>query len=815
VRSAVQQLLRLRKAAVALLSLEGVMPATDAAPPRAFHMQEEMWDGGGIDDVVVTGRLVLSVRDQEEGRGHLSPDGLRILRQLHSSQSGRHPQQRQPQQQRGIQQRGGWSGGGGVGGAGFIPRGQLKRRATHSSLSGARRDGRRYQRRAQRTLAGTTLSSAWRREMADLAAAERAGASSPGEELLYMLPGDLTTLESFWWDGEQQGAVDKTGGFTAARRAAEPGVYTMRSLPSVMSPPTTTRHSGSAAGAAAPRQGRGGGGVVAARRRRSSEEPLGAGERPEPGGRRRRRPLRADERVETDEEARRRIGRRNHRMKAEMARARGPLSPPPRDEAASGDGGGGGGAPAVAALSTGCPSSSASPGEQRQQDGHGVGSAAVPVPELAYELMWPGGDDDGESLPALSTARSGGSRQSSRQSSRQGSRQSGRHRGLSSRGSAGLGTGRRRRRSSSRGEGGAGAGASSPVVVTPHRPTLGGLEGRLEWFQLYARDRTTREAGELGRPGPSSQKASTERGGGGGGGKRIATPDSARHAFLQSCYEPKQQEGVGRSAGSTAVPSYWHQSTRADTTVLPSRHVGRWRRRSPSSRSDQQQRRRRQQAAASTPSSSASLSMRRPLPSLPLPLLAHCEPHQASGLMQLNLSHMQLDDRMMQHLAAALPRLAAAQQQQQQQQGGGAAAAGCCCPEDIDLSHNGLIGEPGVLAIAGALSRCPPVRRLNLSGCNLGGGVSAPERLATMLRGHGCQLQALGLSGCQLGDRAATTLVVALEASPTLAHLDLSRNGLGGAMMRMRIEPSRCSPARLACGVWGGAAAGARAEFAG
>eukprot|EP01047_Picozoa_sp_COSAG01_P085090 COSAG01_NODE_18543_length_1069_cov_1.321649_1_plen_34_part_10 len=33
-----QQLLRLRKAAVALLSLEGVMLATDAAPPRAFHM---------------------------------------------------------------------------------------------------------------------------------------------------------------------------------------------------------------------------------------------------------------------------------------------------------------------------------------------------------------------------------------------------------------------------------------------------------------------------------------------------------------------------------------------------------------------------------------------------------------------------------------------------------------------------------------------------------------------------------------------------------------------------------------------------------
>ena len=77
-----------------------------------------------------------------------------------------------------------------------------------------------------RTLRQTNLDDAWRREMADIAAAER-----KGDDDTMVLPGDEMSLSSFWWteaegkkvrEGKKAQMVD-----VSARRAAPSHIYTM------------------------------------------------------------------------------------------------------------------------------------------------------------------------------------------------------------------------------------------------------------------------------------------------------------------------------------------------------------------------------------------------------------------------------------------------------------------------------------------------------------------------------------------------------------------------------------------------------------
>ena len=77
-----------------------------------------------------------------------------------------------------------------------------------------------------RTLRQTNLDDAWRRERADIAAAER-----KGDDDTMVLPGDEMSLSSFWWteaegkkvrEGKKAQMVD-----VSARRAAPSHIYTM------------------------------------------------------------------------------------------------------------------------------------------------------------------------------------------------------------------------------------------------------------------------------------------------------------------------------------------------------------------------------------------------------------------------------------------------------------------------------------------------------------------------------------------------------------------------------------------------------------
>ena len=119
-----------------------------------------------------------------------------------------------------------------LGRKGLLPRAGLRTKATHKNLSKLKSQTKGYSKRANRTLAKTTLDDAWRREQADLAVELR-----QGDDDTMILPGDEMSMSSFWW-AEEAGATQSSNEQSAmlvdvshARKAAPAQLYTLRPLP--------------------------------------------------------------------------------------------------------------------------------------------------------------------------------------------------------------------------------------------------------------------------------------------------------------------------------------------------------------------------------------------------------------------------------------------------------------------------------------------------------------------------------------------------------------------------------------------------------
>lgn len=149
---------------------------------------------------------------------------------------------------------------------------------------------------------------------------------------------------------------------------------------------------------------------------------------------------------------------------------------------------------------------------------------------------------------------------------------------------------------------------------------------------------------------------------------------------------------------------------------------------------------------------------------LPMPVLIARE---AAANKQIDLNHYKMDDQLAINFAAALPRLLSQGIQ----------------IESLLLAHN-PIGEKGCNAVAGALSSCLHLRRLDLSGCDLSDNrdvaLDATTVLGQALKVHPT-IESVALSKTRLSDRAATEFLQNLEAHRTLNELDMSGNSLGSA----------------------------------
>ncbi len=96
----------------------------------------------------------------------------------------------------------------------------------------------------------------------------------------------------------------------------------------------------------------------------------------------------------------------------------------------------------------------------------------------------------------------------------------------------------------------------------------------------------------------------------------------------------------------------------------------------------------------------------------------------------------------------------------------------------LDLSGNCNFGSAGAESLAGVLAQCPALAHLNLSRNEIDG--TGAGRLAGVLR-QCTSLTHLNLCNNQIGDAGAGRLAGVLGQCPALAHLNLYNNGIGAA----------------------------------